>query len=918
MRSLLFISILMFSSMMVAQKQPSGKGTADSPYLIGSPDELLWLSQQVNAGNQTVQKSTVNLSQDIDMSGVDVSSIGRYETNPFRGIFDGKGHKISNLTIHTAVEYDSNDQHREGLFGVANGATFRNVSLEDVSVAGARRVGSLVGHAVSTTFSGCSLKNADVSGDCYVGGLVGVAEKSTFDNITVDEVSLTLGNGYLSSSYAGGMVGYASDVRRITNVSVVSSTPISTPKLGGVGGVGGYVFGTGAVIENCTSSVSVQGLKSVGVLFGQLSGGSTGRAVVRNCRASGEYAVGSIASNYKGIGGLVGFTSYCNYEDCDAEVERISGYTCLGGLIGSVSYQCAVTRCTSLSTSVSGSTRNHDKIGGLIGEATSEIEISYCCSRTGSVAGGKQVGGLLGYLSADSRVLNSWSHTGSVSIIGTSDQKGSLCGYMAGAMRDCYAYPQSLGAINNITGSLVENVETVPSSFFLNGRVTWLLNRGTGEFTWRQTLDASADEGDAWPSLSAASLPVYAMGSIHCDGSIGVDISFSNVESQAANADHVMGMSTFGETGYCQSCGAALPGWKPLVDGFYELTDEYDLHWFRDLINRGGIHSFYSAQLTADIVLTETWDPIGNYVNRHSFSGVFDGNGHSVSGLRTADAMSGSAPATRNYQGLFGYVDGGSIRNINISGAEVVGKQYVGALAGVAFNSSVENCTVDHASTVRGETRVGGIIGQLESMKRDGSLLSHCINNAGVSAQTCVGGLVGYSYANGGTYDVQYDMCRNNGDVTATGQYAGGLVGYVNFHSISFGTGADKDVRYQQWTRCTNTGRVSASNYAGGLIGMSDAITLVSCYNYANVRATGSYVGGLVGMINSQGATFSHCWFDKKQGVSSPYNYAKATTMRDTPLNMYENITVGVVARKIASVPAMADVEELVMVLLRK
>lgn len=918
MRSLVFFSLLMLSSMVAAQKQPSGKGTADSPYLVGSPDELLWLSQQVNTGNQAVQKSTVALSQDIDLSGVEISSIGRYETNPFRGVFDGKGYKICNLTIQTAVDYDANDQHREGLFGVANGAVFRDVTLEYASVSGSRRVGTLVGHAIGTTFSACSVRNCEVSGDCYVGGMVGVAEKSTFENITVDEIALTVGKGYLSSAYSGGMVGYASDVRRIVNVSISSATPISVPKLANVGGVGGYVYGSGALVENCTSSVSVEGLKSVGVLFGQFSGGSGSRALVRNCRASAEFATGATGSNYKGIGGLVGYTTYCNYEDCEAEVENISGYTCLGGLIGSASYQCAVKRCTARSAKVSGSTKNHDKIGGLIGEATSEIEISYCCSQTGSVAGGKQVGGLLGYLSADSRVLNSWSYAESVTIIGTSDQKGSLCGYMAGVARDCYAYPEGMNALYKVSGSLVENVDAVPQSYLSCGRVTWLMNRWTNEFTWRQTLGAEADERDAWPSLSAESLPVYATGSIRCDGTIGVDISFSNIESLATNADHVMGTSAFGETGYCWACGAALPDWKPVVDGFYELNDEYELGWFRDLINRGGIHSAYSARLASDIVLTETWDPIGNYVNRHSFCGVFDGDGHSITGLQTSDAVSGTSAAVKNYQGLFGYVDGGSIRNLRIEGAEVAGKQYVGALAGIVFNSNVESCSTDQSSTVRGETRVGGIIGQVESMTRNGALVSRCTNNASVSAQSCVGGLVGYSYANGGTYDIEYDMCRNNGSVTASGQYAGGLVGYVNFHSISFGTGSNKDVRYQQWTKCVNTGSVRGTNNVGGLIGMSDAITLVSSYNYADVRGTGGNVGGLVGMISTQGGTLTHCWFDKNMGVTSPYNYAKASTIKDDPLNMYNNISIGVVARKIASTPAIVDVEELLMVLLRR
>ena len=83
-------------------------------------------------------------------------------------------------------------------------------------------------------------------------------------------------------------------------------------------------------------------------------------------------------------------------------------------------------------------------------------------------------------------------------------------------------------------------------------------------------------------------------------------------------------------------------------------------------------------QLVNDIELTSEWLPIGNYENGSNyvaFAGVFDGAGHTISGLNTTEA-------DYDAQGLFGCVQAAHITNLTVEG-NVVGNSYVGGIVGM-------------------------------------------------------------------------------------------------------------------------------------------------------------------------------------------------------------------------------------------
>ena len=140
----------------------------------------------------------------------------------------------------------------------------------------------------------------------------------------------------------------------------------------------------------------------------------------------------------------------------------------------------------------------------------------------------------------------------------------------------------------------------------------------------------------------------------------------------------------------------------------YQIGTAAQLKKFRDIVNgtNGERKNEYAcASLTADIDLAcseeDQWVPIGalddsdvylDYnTNELGYLGVFDGNGHTVSGLYYNDTDSMWEYAVNDYIGLFGVVgrkddDCGIVRNLTVAGS-VTADDYVGGVAGVLYGT---------------------------------------------------------------------------------------------------------------------------------------------------------------------------------------------------------------------------------------
>mgnify|MGYP004625839575 FL=1 len=207
----------------------------------------------------------------------------------------------------------------------------------------------------------------------------------------------------------------------------------------------------------------------------------------------------------------------------------------------------------------------------------------------------------------------------------------------------------------------------------------------------------------------------------------------------------------------------------------YRISTADGLKWFRDKVNsaKTSDETKICAELTKDIDLSgEAWTPIGIgnafYAGKPPYSGTFDGKGHTIKNLYINNSSAG-------YVGLFGYVDGGTIRNLTVSGS-VKGTEHTGGIAGGADGGTFENCAnlcvVQSDSTAGGTT--GGIIGFASNMYHE-LIVRDCYNVGSITGRHA-GGIIGHC---GGWLET-IGNCYNVGKVTGTAN-AGAIIG--NYYS---------------------------------------------------------------------------------------------------------------------------------------
>lgn len=210
--------------------------------------------------------------------------------------------------------------------------------------------------------------------------------------------------------------------------------------------------------------------------------------------------------------------------------------------------------------------------------------------------------------------------------------------------------------------------------------------------------------------------------------------------------------------------------------------------------------------LTADLDLTgEDFEPIP------TFGGVFDGGGHTISGLTIT--RSGSQ------QGLFRYVQqGAAVRNLNVSG-RIAPAGSAGSVGGIVGcnRGTLSGCTFD--GTVSGKMNVGGIAGTNEGT---GEIIS-CSAVGSVSGEHYTGGIAGQNLG-------AAVSCENQAQVNTREEEL----------SVS--------IEEWNWEDVNSTENFRAHTDTGGITGYSTGI-LQSCVNYGTVGYphTGYNVGGIVG-----------------------------------------------------------------------
>ena len=162
-------------------------------------------------------------------------------------------------------------------------------------------------------------------------------------------------------------------------------------------------------------------------------------------------------------------------------------------------------------------------------------------------------------------------------------------------------------------------------------------------------------------------------------------------------------------------------------NGVITINNVNEFAFFATEVN-GTDYSGKTIKLGADIDLrAHLWIPLGK-INRR-FKDTFDDDGHTISGL--------IINATEQNQGLFGYVLGGTIKNVNLTGVNVTSTtSYVGGLVGFFTGSgSIENCTVSGKVEGTGDSSqyISGLAGRISD---NGTVKNNLVFDATVSGNS--------------------------------------------------------------------------------------------------------------------------------------------------------------------------------------
>jgi hypothetical protein len=221
------------------------------------------------------------------------------------------------------------------------------------------------------------------------------------------------------------------------------------------------------------------------------------------------------------------------------------------------------------------------------------------------------------------------------------------------------------------------------------------------------------------------------------------------------------------------------------------------------------------------------WTPIGAAGATARFTGSFDGNGKTISGLTITGAAT--------YRGLFGYIDTGSVvKSISFANVNISGGQYTAVVAGYS-GGTIENCSVTSGSVYSSTSMmIGGIAGSSTG------LVQGCSTAINVSGGSRTGGIVGNAAA--GT---QVINCNTSGNINSSSNLgAGGIVGYSSSTTTQ--------IIIQN---CHATGNISGTGYVGGVVGGGTAGTTVQNCTHSAGTVTGGgnngSVGGIIGYASS-------------------------------------------------------------------
>lgn len=397
----------------VASSYAGGDGSEENPYQIATAEQLALLAYETN--NETGGNAHYILTNDICLFGAYWKTIGQYqegntfyEAIGFTGVFDGNGHTISEMLVT-----DHYGNYAGGLFAYTNGATIKNLRINDSRIERVRMAGFITAIARNTNISDCTVNGVasflDSDGIQRYGGILGTLSVSDHEHDTIF-IRNCVNNAFIAGYYqqsnrVAGIVPWM----RVDSVNVVViENCVNNSDLyyaNHLGGIVGYKFGKGhCILRNCDNYGKIENRKSAGGIMGE----GYGPCIFENCI---NHSTANVMGNT--VGGIVGYwTGFGWMSKCvnNASVSGLfdlayssSGPACAGGLAG---------------------------IGGNISNCYNTGNVRYSHEYYIEDTTYVRVGGIVGNLN-DGGCYNSYN-TGSVSIPWLSSNGIPQCGIMIG------------------------------------------------------------------------------------------------------------------------------------------------------------------------------------------------------------------------------------------------------------------------------------------------------------------------------------------------------------------------------------------------------------------------------------------------------------------------------------------------------
>ena len=763
---LLVMAILMPYGGAWAQTQPSkGDGKVGNPYIITKAEELAWFRDQVNSGQYSICAKIADNVEVIDMSTV------CHAADKSQNLEEKSWVPIGNRNI---IKY-------RGTFD-GNGKTITNLYI-----------------------------NASQTSQNNM-GLFGYTYQSTIKNLTFENANVT--NTQSNTGILVGKAGYGSTLQ---NIKISKTCQIKGGNY--TGGIAGELDGNA---YNCVNYTTVQGIKSVGGLFGRYS--RKGNSIT----ACANY--GNVTASSDMVGGLVGYYSSGTIQDC-ANYGDVKGTYRVAGMAGFVS---------------EGKVQNVFSYGNVSAtDNTQEVGMAFGYSSKGATEG------MVAYYSGAKLTVNSQEQT--VKAFGSgnlSEDKATgftetqlKSGFVAYQLQQNASskakWGQNLANDDDIYPVIGSEHQVYADNTTLNCKTNEVVR---GSFTNNPTSSAIRyQHGTIIHHVATDATCTEAATKEYwqcqdCQRTYS-DSQLTKELTDVTDAEHPALGHDNNEDGYCKRCQHYVAVKPSEENGVYLIAKPCHLAWFRDYVNgtivdEGGVagttHPSASAMLTADIDLKNychaaedgkellSWIPIG-YVN-NSWSGNMDGQGHTISHLYIKTAQ--------NFVGLFGYTYGATIQDLIFDYAKVENVSttntktaYTGILAGYAY----------------------GALSHIKGIKTT--------NNCTVIGQQITGGIVGYAKIN-------LENCDNHSSVKGTDN-VGGIAG----------SSIERNIR-----RSTNYGTVENNNTSiGGIIGNAYGTSIEDCANYGKISSTGWYTGGIAGQ------TVANC------SIQNVFSYGDVTNTNEVP-----------------------------------